>query len=83
MSWNYRIMQFDDIDEGKYFEIKEVYYNRDGSLMGYCDATVSGESASDVVKVLDMMKSDAHRSILKVEDFKGVKHEGEERSGAD
>ena len=82
MSWNYRIMEFDDIDEGKYFEIKEVYYNRDGSLMGYCDATVSGESASDVVKVLDMMKSDAHRSILKVDDFKakGTESEGSKSS---
>ena len=83
MSWNYRIVEFDDIDEGKYFEIKEVYYNRDGSLMGYCDASIGGKSFGDVIKVLDMMKSDSHKSVLKVEDFKGASYESEERSGVD
>ena len=68
-------MEFDDIDEGKYYEIKEVYYNRDGSLMGYCDASVSGESFSDIINTLDMMKTDAHKSVLKPSDFKGDKDE--------
>jgi hypothetical protein len=62
-------MEFDDAGE-KYYEIKEVYYNRDGSLMGYCDASVSGESFGDVIKVLDMMKTDAHKTVLKPSDFK-------------
>jgi hypothetical protein len=69
MSWNYRVLELDDNDEGKYYEIKEVYYNRDGSLMGYCDAVVSGESLERVIDVLDMMKADAHKAILKHEDF--------------
>jgi hypothetical protein len=63
-------MEFDDAGE-KYYKIKEVYYNRDGSLMGYCDATVSGESFNDVIKVLDMMKTDAHKTVLKPSDFEG------------
>jgi len=67
--WNYRVMEFDDAGE-KYYEIKEVYYNLDGSLMGYCDANVSGESFGDVIKVLDMMKTDAHKTVLKPSDFK-------------
>lgn len=70
MSWNYRIMELEE-DGEKYYEIKEVYYHRDGTLMGYCDASVSGESAGDVIKVLDMMKEDAHKSVLKPSDFKG------------
>jgi hypothetical protein len=64
-------MEFDDIDEGKYYEIKEVYYNRDGSLMGYCDATVSGGTFAEVIGVLDMMREDAHKSVLKPSDFEG------------
>lgn len=68
--WNYRVMEFED-DGEKYYEIKEVYYNRDGTLMGYCDATASGESFGDVIKVLDMMKTDAHKTVLKPSDFKG------------
>jgi len=71
MSWNYRVMQFEDEIGETYYEIKEVYYNRDGTLMGYCDATASGESFGDVIKVLDMMKTDAHKTVLKPSDFKG------------
>jgi len=71
MSWNYRVMEFEDEVGGKYYEIKEVYYNRDGSLMGYCDACVSGESFSDIISTLDMMKTDAHKAILKPSDFEG------------
>jgi hypothetical protein len=76
-------MEFEDEIEGKYYEIKEVYYNRDGTLMGYCDATVSGGSFGDVINTLDMMKTDAHKSVLKPSDFKGEANESKERSGVD
>jgi hypothetical protein len=69
MSWNYRVMEFEDEFEGKYYEIKEVYYNRDGTLMGYCDASVSGGSFSDIIGTLDAMKTDAHKTVLKPSDF--------------
>jgi hypothetical protein len=69
MSWNYRVMQFEDAGE-KYYEIKEVYYNRDGTLMGYCDASVSGGSFGDIIHTLDTMRTDAHKSVLKPSDFK-------------
>ena len=75
MSWNYRVMEFEDEIEGKYYEIKEVYYNRDGSLLGYCDACVSGEFVGDVIKVLDMMKEDCAREVLNPGDFEGKQDE--------
>ena len=75
MSWNYRVVEFEDIDEGKYYELKEVYYNRDGSLMGYCDATVSGGTFAELVRVLDMMKADAHKTLLKATDFHQTKED--------
>ena len=81
MSWNYRVMEFEDEIEGKYYEIKEVYYNRDGSLMGYCDACVGGGSFGDIIHILDMMKTDANKSVLREEDFKGATYE--ERPGVD
>lgn len=72
MSWNYRVIRFKgENGEDTYYEIKEVFYNKDGSLMGYSDATVSGESFSDVIKVLDMMREDAHKSVINEEDFYG------------
>jgi hypothetical protein len=63
-------MEFND-DGEKYYEIKEVYYNRDGTLMGYCDATVSGGSFGDIISTLDIMKEDAQKSVLKPSDFTG------------
>jgi hypothetical protein len=77
MPWNYRVMEFEDEIEGKYYEIKEVYYNRDGSLMGYCDASVSGGSFGDIINTLDMMKEDAHKAILKPSDFKSDKDDAD------
>ena len=75
MSWNYRVMEFEDGIEGKYYEIKEVYYNRDGTLMGYCDASVSGGSFEDVIDTLTVMKADATKGVLKPSDFKGKQDE--------
>jgi len=78
MSWNYRVVRFKDEEneEDTYYELKEVFYNRDGSLMGYADATVSGESFDDIIKVLAMMKEDAHKSVIdESEFFKGSKDE--------
>ncbi len=72
MSWNYRILKQTDDEDNEYYEIKEVYYNRDGSLMGYCDAVVSGESVEDIITVLDMMKADSHKSVLEPKDFKNA-----------
>lgn len=73
--WNYRVVRFKgENEEETYYELKEVFYNRDGSLMGYSDATVSGESFADIIKVLDMMKEDAHKSVIdESEFFKGKK----------
>jgi hypothetical protein len=77
MSWNYRVVRFKgENEEDTYYELKEVFYNRDGSLMGYADATVSGESFDDIIKVLAMMKEDAHKSVIdEAEFFKGSKDE--------
>jgi hypothetical protein len=62
-------MEFEDEVGGKYYEIKEVYYNLDGSLVGYCDANVSGGSFGDIIHTLDTMRTDAHKSVLKPSDF--------------
>lgn len=64
MSWNYRVVRFYDAIEGDYLEIKEVYYNRDGSLAGYCDATVGAESVDGLLDVIDMMLADIKQPII-------------------
>lgn len=68
--WNYRVVRFKgENEEETYYELKEVFYNRDGTLMGYSDATVSGESFDDIIKVLGMMKEDAHKSVIDESEF--------------
>lgn len=70
MSWNYRVVKFTgEQDEDTYYELKEVFYNRDGSLMGYADASVSGESFDDIIKVLDLMKKDATKAVIDEAEF--------------
>jgi hypothetical protein len=79
MSWNYRVVRFDGAFDEPYFEIKEVYYNRDGSLMGFCDATVASETFEGIIDVLDQMKADAHRIIIDEEEFYREDTKGEEQ----
>jgi hypothetical protein len=69
MSWNYRVVKFDGAFDEPYYEVKEVYYNRDGSLMGYCDATVASDTFEGIIEVLEQMKADAHRIIIDEEEF--------------
>jgi len=69
MSWNYRVVKFDGAFDEPYYEVKEVYYNRDGSLMGYCDATVASDTFEGIIEVLDQMKADAHRIVIDEEEF--------------
>jgi hypothetical protein len=69
MTWNYRVVKFDGAFDEPYFEIKEVYYDRDGNPTGYCDATVAGETFEDIITVLDQMKADATRAVLMEKEF--------------
>lgn len=70
MSWNYRVVRFQDEVEGEYLEVKEVYYDIDGSLMGYCDATVGAGSVDGLLEVMDMMLADIKKPIIDEEEFK-------------
>jgi hypothetical protein len=42
MHWNHRVVEFDDTGDGngKHWEVCEVYYNNDGTPMGYTEAKV-------------------------------------------
>lgn len=69
MSWNYRVVELEGAEGEKYYEVKEVFYTRDGKPVGYCDATVSGDSFDELVRVIGMMSKDVHKSVLREEDF--------------
>ena len=37
MTWNHRVIEHENADE-KWWSIHEVYYNEDGSLLGYAES---------------------------------------------
>ena len=63
MSWNYRIIKSTEDELGeKYHFLAEVFYNKDGSLMGFSEETqATGESQEEIIDVLEMMLKDAKR----------------------
>ena len=69
MSWNYRVVEFESAEGEKYFEVKEVFYNRDGKPVGYSDAVVSGESYSELMQIINMIKRDVLRPVIKESEF--------------
>ena len=48
MHWNYRLVNVPSEAKGEdWFELKEVFYNDDGSLMGYASACIGGETLDE------------------------------------
>lgn len=59
MHWNYRIVDMSAENGGEpWFELREVFYEEDGSLQGHTSATVSAESPESLVRVLQRMIDD-------------------------
>ena len=70
MGWNHRILAHKDGDE-MYFQIHEVYYDKDGKPDGYTANAVSvgAESLDGIKWVLDKMKECVNKPILLADDF--------------
>lgn len=70
MGWNYRILAHKNGDE-IYFQIHEVYYDKDGKPNGYTEngSMVYAYSLNDITWVLDKMKDCANKPILLAYDF--------------
>tara|TARA_R110001632_G_scaffold51400_1_gene128130 strand:+ start:8251 stop:8493 length:243 start_codon:yes stop_codon:yes gene_type:complete len=70
IGWNHRILAHKDGDE-MYFQIHEVYYDKDGKPDGYTANAVSvgAESLDGIKWVLDKMKECVNKPILLADDF--------------
>jgi hypothetical protein len=71
MSWNYRVVHFeDDIGEdGNYYEIKEVFYDVSGKPVGYSDAVCGSDTYEGLFKCMSMMQSAHAKPVLKESEF--------------
>jgi hypothetical protein len=64
--WNYRVVKHkDEATQEEYLEINEVYYDTLGKPMGYCNATVCGETLGEIESVLQMMSQALTKATLK------------------
>jgi hypothetical protein len=70
MTWNYRVVRFnnnEDIEE--YYEIKEVFYDKQGNISGYTDSSVVSETFEGILDVLDLMRSATSKAVINEADF--------------
>ena len=69
MSWNYRVVRFDNEEMGEYFEIKEVFYDKLGELAGYSEASVFSDTYDGLFECLDLMKAATAQPVINEADF--------------
>ncbi len=72
MHWNYRLIDLSHENGNEpWVQIHEVFYEDDGSLMGYTPATLGSEDAQELATTLEWMSMALDKPVLKVTDFKG------------
>jgi hypothetical protein len=74
--WNHRLVQISHgLDMEPWVEIKETFYNADGSIMGFGDACLGTEYPGQMVALLQRMIDDITRNpdVLKLSDAVGPK----------
>jgi len=66
MSWNYRIIYYDDDDVHPYYGLHDVFYNKKGEIKFWDkEPDIVGESEDDIREQLKMMLQDTkHRKML-------------------
>lgn len=80
MSWNYRLVKATynkgTENEEVYFEIREAYYNDDGSIWAMTEekAGIFGESPEEAEKVLERMSLAFHKEVIDLDTFVFAPH---------
>lgn len=68
MNWNHRIVDRSASNANEpWFEVREVYYENDGSVAGHCQACLGHEDPEQIISLLQQMIDDIRRnpSIVK------------------
>lgn len=70
MHWNYRLIDLSHENGGEpWVVIHEVFYEDDGSLMGYGTACLGSESLEEMRTTLEWMALALDKPVLKPSDF--------------
>lgn len=81
MKWNHRLVQISaDHDTGPWVEIKECYYNEDGTIAGFADACFGTEYPAQMPELLQRMLTDITKNpdVVKLSDAVGFTPEHSE-----
>jgi hypothetical protein len=72
MMWNHRVVRTFDETYGEYFELAEVYYDKDNKPYAYGSASIGGESQYSLAQQLEQFKQGIEMFVLNYpEDFIG------------
>jgi hypothetical protein len=70
MTWEFRFVNMPSTNGGEdWIELREVYYNDDGSLMGHGNPCVGSETAEGAVQLAKWWVGAAELPILHEKDF--------------
>jgi hypothetical protein len=66
MSWNYRVLKHKDNDEVPYYQVHEVFYNEDGSIMACSEHQCSpfGETVEELKLDFELMAGALDKPII-------------------
>lgn len=70
MHWNYRVVEVDNGNDEKYYEICEVHYDENGKPTGFCEGCVGSETLEGVKRGIARLHEALAQPTLKAEDFK-------------
>lgn len=62
-TWNHRIVKTEDAF-GPYFELVEVFYDKQGRPYGYTDATIGGDDLKGIVQQLEWFELALTKPVL-------------------
>ena len=82
MHWNYRLVNTPSENGGEdWFELKEVYYNEDNSLMGYADPCLGTETIAGIPDLAGYFAAAFAAPPLHENDFKDATFPNEDGEG--
>jgi hypothetical protein len=74
MTWDFRFVNLPSQNGGEdWFELREVYYNEDNSLMAHADPCLGSDTVEGVAQLTTWWKQAANKPPLHENDFAGWK----------
>lgn len=64
MTWNHRIVRTFDEPYGEYFELAEVFYDKDGTPYAYGQASIGGDTVYSLTQQVEQFKKSLDLPIL-------------------